>query len=276
MIPFLLMALALVLGCDESKPAGDAPKAKTPAPKPSPLPPAAAKLGTFDLAELMREQWFGVYQEGNKIGYQKLVARQQKVGGLDLIVAESLAEMALPGKPGVKVIIRGEKRYHAQPPHDLVYSLVSQELADANGTEILQRTEARRAADGYEVTLSRKGQTEKHAAAGLKATAMDEFAVEAWLRTKKPAVGESLAFEDADLSERKRVSKKAELVEVRPMKLRGKNIQARIIKITSADGQATTLAMAPDDVTQMMLHLPDPGLVIRLETREQALRKGGN
>ena len=193
-----------------------------------------------------------------------------------MLVVELGLDMALPTPEGARLRVRKLNHFELETPHGLVYALDSEEVKGTDGKSVINQIEARRTDNGMEIAVSEKGITQKHVVEGLAGSALEEFAVEAWLRKRGPVKGESHEMELTDLQKRKRVKRTATVERERTLRLLGKEVEVRVVKITDSDGKSTVVAYGPDDLTTVSMHLPDLGLVLRQETKEQALGRTGN
>jgi len=275
------LLLILALGCGDSGTIAPEEKAKEQSKGNITVEPALPStvsntLGPFKIEELTREQWFGVYSDKKKVGFQKLWARKETVNGKPMLVVELGLDMALPTPEGARLRVRKLNHFELETPHGLVYALDSEEVKGTDGKSVINQIEARRTDNGMEIAVSEKGITQKHVVEGLAGSALEEFAVEAWLRKRGPVKGESHEMELTDLQKRKRVKRTATVERERTLRLLGKEVEVRVVKITDSDGKSTVVAYGPDDLTTVSMHLPDLGLVLRQETKEQALGRTGN
>ncbi len=273
----LLVAAALAAGCQSkssSPPAAD--KAAPPVAAAEQPPPAAhgtpiaghlVSQATVDriIANGTREQWFGLFLKGKKIGYAHLVIRPAAAGEPGGVVGSIGARLRVGGAgTTADVDIEQERFYEKAAPYRLV-EIRSREQSSGN------RVERRYRLDGEQMvgvqTVDGSAQPERRVAAGHETllSVLDQQAVEpAEVRAGMSATVSE--FDDDSESEEMTAVK---VVEVRRQRLSG--IDTDVVELSAqTEGEATITRTLVASGPVILGTTIGEGMEIRWEEKEQA------
>jgi len=278
----LLLVAALGAACQsKSSPPPAADKAAPPPPATAEEPPAAAgrpPLGTPIAGHLVsqvtvdrivasgtREQWFGMFLKGKKVGYAQLVTRPTAAGEPGGVVVAMSAKLRVGGAGTTSDVDIDEQRFYEKVSPYRMVELRSRERSSGNQVERRYRR------DGDQMILAQTvdgtAQPERRIAAAGETllSILDQQAVEP--AEVHAGMNTTVAEFDSD-SESEKVTA-VKVVEVRTQRMAGVDTEVVVLSAQS-EGEVTTAQTVIASGPVILGSTIGEGMEIRWQEKEQA------
>ncbi len=158
--------------------------------------PTRPRLDARDIDESLGTDWYGVYFEGKKNGYQMTGRRKVGEGPNARVIEETRTSMKLVSL-GTKVEILSTQtvEFEARPP----YRVLRATRFEKDG-KVTHEIRVVANAKGLELTLTTNGKTQRKQIPAIDFTLEDELAADVWLR-RAPKRGDKITVRELDLEE---------------------------------------------------------------------------
>jgi len=278
----LLLAAALAAGCQSkssSPPAADkaapppatasaeTPPATSPPPLGTPIAGHLVSQATVDriVASGTREQWFGLFLKGKKIGYAQLVIHPAAAGEPGGVVASMSARLRVGGAgTSADVDLDQQRFYDKAAPHRLV-EIRSRERANGNQVERRYRREDEQMILAQTVDGTAQPERRVPASKETLLSILDQQAVEPG--ELRPGMSATVDEFDDDSESAKVTAVK--VVEIRTQRLSGVDTEVAVLSAQTEGEESITRTLIASGPVILGTTLGE-GMEIRWEEKEQA------